>query len=105
MHYNNRDMNPWDQFTGANAGYVLELFERFQRDAASVDDATRAAFRQWPPPPQDAAVAATPADVSAALAAVALAESIRRYGHLAARLDPIGNPSPSSANAKGLRLP
>ena len=25
-------MNPWDQFTGANAGYVYELFERYQRD-------------------------------------------------------------------------
>ena len=98
MHYNNRDMNPWDQFTGANAGYVLELFERFQRDPASVDDATRAAFRQWTPPPQDASSPATPAagtaDVAAALAAVALAESIRRYGHLAARLDPIGFNAP-----------
>ncbi len=90
-------MNPWDQYTGANAGYVLELFERFQRDPASVDDATRAAFRDWTPP-QDAAAAAPAAtgtaDVSAALAAVALAESIRRYGHLAARLDPIGFNAP-----------
>ena len=34
------------------------------------------------------------ADVAAALAAVALAESIRRYGHLAARLDPIGFHAP-----------
>jgi 2-oxoglutarate dehydrogenase E1 component len=88
-------MNPWDQFTGANAGYVLELYERFQRDPASVDDATRAAFRDWTPPADAAAHATTPAavagaDVAASLAAVALAESIRRYGHLAARLDPIG---------------
>ncbi|MGD9902419.1 MAG: 2-oxoglutarate dehydrogenase E1 component [Vicinamibacterales bacterium] len=84
-------MNPWDQYTGANAGYVLELFDRFQRDPASVDEATRAAFRHWTPP-VDAATppAAGPAEVAAALAAVALAESIRRYGHLAARLDPIG---------------
>jgi 2-oxoglutarate dehydrogenase E1 component len=91
-------MNPWDQYTGANAGYVLELFERFQRDPASVDDATRAAFRDWAPPSDSAAAqaaaAAGTADVSAALAAVALAESIRRYGHLAARLDPIGFNAP-----------
>jgi 2-oxoglutarate dehydrogenase E1 component len=91
-------MNPWDQYTGANAGYVLELFERFQRDPASVDDATRAAFRDWAPPadsaPAQATAAAGTADVSAALAAVALAESIRRYGHLAARLDPIGFNAP-----------
>ena len=90
-------MNPWDQFTGANAGYVLELFERFQRDPASVDDATRAAFRNWTPPQElstPPAAAAGSADVSASLAAVALAESIRRYGHLAARLDPIGFHAP-----------
>ncbi len=37
---------------------------------------------------------APPAAISAALAAVALAESIRRYGHLAARLDPIGFHAP-----------
>ena len=34
-------MNPLDQFSGANAGYVYELFERYQRDPASVDEATR----------------------------------------------------------------
>jgi len=87
-------MNPWDQFTGANAGYVLELFERYQRDPASLDDATRAAFRDWTPPREAAAPPAGTADVAAALAAVALAESIRRYGHLAARLDPIGFHTP-----------
>ena len=40
-------MNPWDQFTGANAGYVYELFERYQRDPSSVDEATRRAFANW----------------------------------------------------------
>ena len=42
-------MNPWDQFTGANAGYVYELFERYQRDPSSVDEATRRAFANWTP--------------------------------------------------------
>ena len=40
-------MNPWDQFTGANAGYVYELFERYQSDPSSVDEATRRAFATW----------------------------------------------------------
>ena len=40
-------MNPWDQFSGANAGYVYELFERYQRDPSSVDEATRKAFATW----------------------------------------------------------
>ncbi|MFN7978418.1 MAG: 2-oxoglutarate dehydrogenase E1 component [Vicinamibacterales bacterium] len=85
-------MNPWNDFSGANEGYVLELFERFQRDPASVDEATRAAFRTWGPPASGAAPAGAVAasDVNAAIAAVTLAESVRRYGHLAASLDPIG---------------
>ncbi len=88
-------MNSWDQFSGANAGYVLELFDRYQQDPASVDDATRATFRTWTPPADGAPVAtatagASAAHTAAAIAAVTLAESIRRYGHLAASLDPIG---------------
>ena len=86
-------MNSWDQFTGANAGYVLELFERYQQDPMSVDSDTRAAFLAWTPPVDGAPVATATAnttDTAAAIAAVTLAESIRRYGHLAATLDPIG---------------
>jgi 2-oxoglutarate dehydrogenase E1 component len=87
-------VNPWDQFTGLNAGYVDELYERFQRDPNSVDEATRAAFAAWPAVPRaDAAstrAAVAAADTSAAIATVNLAESIRRFGHLAAKLDPLG---------------
>ena len=54
-------MNPWDEISGANAGYVLELYERYQSDPGSVDDETRAAFRTWTPPP---ATAAAPAAVA-----------------------------------------
>jgi 2-oxoglutarate dehydrogenase E1 component len=86
-------MNPWDQFSGANAGYVYELFERYQRDPSSVDEATRRAFATWTPAdPAPAAPAApvAPASLQAGIAAFNLAESIRRFGHLAARLDPLG---------------
>jgi 2-oxoglutarate dehydrogenase E1 component len=85
-------MNPWDQFSGANAGYVYELFERYQRDPSSVDEATRRAFATWTPedPGTPAARVATDAPVEAGIAAFNLAESIRRFGHLAARLDPLG---------------
>ncbi len=100
-------MNPWDQFSGANAGYVYELFERYQRDPSSVDEATRRAFATWTPdfaretsrePRRDPVEAASsrdggPAsthDLQAGIAAFNLAESIRRFGHLAARLDPLG---------------
>jgi 2-oxoglutarate dehydrogenase E1 component len=105
-------MNPWSQFSGANAGYVYELFERYQRDPSSVDEATRRAFATWTPDdpvapsapgapgapgapaapaaPGAPAAPAAPATVAAGIAAFNLAESIRRFGHLAARLDPLG---------------
>src|SRR5215204_3532579 len=87
-------MNPWDQFSGANAGYVYELFERYQRDPSSVDEATRRAFATWTPAEPDAAIApaapVAPASLQAGIAAFNLAESIRRFGHLAATLDPLG---------------
>src|SRR5687768_1127582 len=90
-------MNPWDQFTGANAGYVYELFERYQRDPSSVDEATRRAFASWTPTdPGEAGRAAeggpqpSSNDLQAGIAAFNLAESIRRFGHLAAELDPLG---------------
>src|SRR5436190_282733 len=88
-------MNPWDQFSGANAGYVYELFERYQRDPSSVDEATRRAFATWTPSepaPLQALQAplSSSAPVEAGIAAFNLAESIRRFGHLAAQLDPLG---------------
>ena len=89
-------MNPWDQFTGANAGYVYELFERYQRDPSSVDEATRRAFASWTPTDpapataEAAALQTSGSDLQAGIAAFNLAESIRRFGHLAARLDPLG---------------
>jgi 2-oxoglutarate dehydrogenase E1 component len=91
-------MNPWDQFTGVNAGYVYDLYERYQRDPASVDEATRTLFANWSP---DSPAPSTPAprdvpttDTAAAIATVTLADSIRRFGHLAARLDPLGVTDP-----------
>jgi 2-oxoglutarate dehydrogenase E1 component len=88
-------------FEGVNAGYVLELYERFQRDPESVDPATRATFERWSPaeidPTSEVSAAVngnTAANVHAVVSATILADSIRRYGHLAARLDPLGSPPP-----------
>ena len=92
-------MNPWDQFTGANAGYVHELYERYLRDPGSVDEATRQAFAGWAPPVESGVAPPPPArggiDLEAAMATVRLADHIRRFGHLAARLDPIGFYAPA----------
>ena len=42
-------MPQWTDVGGVNEGYVLDLYERFLRDPASVDAATRAAFEAGPP--------------------------------------------------------
>ena len=77
-------------FGGVNAGYVVELYERFRQNPESVDPATREVFEQWAP--ADAASDTdTRLDVHKIVGAANLAESIRRYGHLAARLDPLGS--------------
>jgi 2-oxoglutarate dehydrogenase E1 component len=85
-------MPAWGEFTGLNRGYVLELYEKYRRDPASVDAATRELFQQWTPPAADVDEAApiSGESIHKAVGAVNLAQSIRRYGHLAARLDPLG---------------
>ncbi|HXT71104.1 MAG TPA: 2-oxoglutarate dehydrogenase E1 component [Vicinamibacterales bacterium] len=85
----------WNDFQGVNRGYVLELYDRLRRDPGSVDGSTRAMLEQLGPPPDAGTQGAPAASGAAAPAAGAvgafnLAQSIRRYGHLAARIDPLG---------------
>jgi 2-oxoglutarate dehydrogenase E1 component len=84
-----------ERFSGVNAGYVLELYEKYRQNPESVDPATRAVFASWAP----ADAVETPGTPPAAaihviVGAANLAESIRRYGHLAARIDPLGSTPP-----------
>src|SRR5258708_12785496 len=90
-------MAGWEGFSGINRGYVLELYERFRKDPSSVDPATRAIFEQWTPPADaDAATGpTTDAPARLAVAAVNLAQAIRRYGHLAPHLDPLRSTPPA----------
>ncbi|MBV9355195.1 MAG: 2-oxoglutarate dehydrogenase E1 component [Chloroflexi bacterium] len=81
-----------DQFYGPNAGYVLDLLERYQHDPSQADAAALAALR--PSAEVTPSVASVEPDVSAAASAAALAQSIRFYGYLGARLDPLGAPPP-----------
>jgi 2-oxoglutarate dehydrogenase E1 component len=92
-------MHPWDEFSGVNAGYVHELYERYLRDPASVDGQTRALFQRAGAPPEEmpaGAPSSAPrgtapaASLDEGIAAFTLAECTRRFGHLAARLDPLG---------------
>ncbi len=83
-------MAGWQEFTGLNRGYVLELYERYRRDPASVDAETRALFDRWTPPSEPVPVP-DGIPLQKVVGAVSLAQSIRMYGHLAARLDPLGS--------------
>src|SRR5688572_18105269 len=96
-------------FEGVNAGYILELYERYRQNPESVDPATREAFKSWTPTELETELAGpkgparhgahpgdvtTPNDVRVVVGAANLVSSIRRFGHLAARLDPLGSEPP-----------
>ncbi len=99
-------------FHGANAGYALELFERFQNNPASVDAETRALFESGvtpeldapssapaavsvAPPPASAPLSAAPIlDVAKIVGAARLGRLVRELGHLDAHIDPLGSPPP-----------
>jgi 2-oxoglutarate dehydrogenase E1 component len=92
-------MDIYREFPGPNAGYVLELYDRYRRDPGSVDSATRAYFENWTPPVEAEAPSGAQAGLPGLSAdkiagAINLARAIRFYGHLAARLDPLDGPPP-----------
>ena len=89
-------------FQGVNAAYVAELYEKYQRDPHSVDPATREFFESWTPEnlgtePRNLGTSepnlgtSEPRNLALAVGAFNLAQSIRRYGHLAAQIDPLGS--------------
>ena len=87
-------------FHGPNAGYVLELYERYARDPASVDESWRTFFQSAPRIPDEGASAGAPSaggapdlDLATVVGAHELAEAIRARGHTAARLSPLEAPS------------
>ncbi len=87
-------MGSWQEFSGLNRGYVLELYEKYRHDPASIDPETRAVFEQWTPPAEETPAVGGGLPVLKAIGAVNLAQSIRRYGPLAAQLDPLGSRPP-----------
>jgi 2-oxoglutarate dehydrogenase E1 component len=70
---------------------MLELYERYQKDPDSVDEASRKLFSDWRPATQTNG-SLPAADLHKLVGVVNLAQAIRSYGYLAARLDPLGSP-------------
>ncbi|HEX2077438.1 MAG TPA: 2-oxoglutarate dehydrogenase E1 component [Longimicrobium sp.] len=93
------------RFHGPNAGYVLELYERFQRDPASVDEGWRAYLSslsaadvqalESAAAPTAPSAAAPGVDLQKVFAARELGRAIRARGHTAAKLDPLGHDAPA----------
>ena len=86
-------MPGWDEFQGVNEAFVAELYDKYRRDPASVDPATRALFDRLPAPAEGAGgerAEPVPLFADKIVGTVNFAQSIRRYGHLAAQLDPLG---------------
>jgi 2-oxoglutarate dehydrogenase E1 component len=92
-------------FFGPNAGYVLELYDRYLADPSSVDAETRTFFANFDatlPAVNGATATVTvsgPPDTAAVdriVGAATLAQAIREYGHLAANLDPLGSEPPGA---------
>lgn len=102
-------------FHAVNSGQMIELYERYCRDPASVDAATRSIFDHWQPAEDllgrepgtvEEARQAGPiqaekqldmlqvhpllADLDKTIAVANLAQAIRTYGHLEVQLDPLG---------------
>jgi 2-oxoglutarate dehydrogenase E1 component len=84
-------MPSWREFAGLNSGYVLDLYEKYRQDPSSVDAETRAFFEQGTPAVEETGRLTAGLPLERVVGAVNLAQSIRRYGHLAAQLDPLGS--------------
>jgi 2-oxoglutarate dehydrogenase E1 component len=90
-----------NEFHGPNLAYILELYQQYRKDPASVDMATRKLFEQWSP---DEVATTLPtslgqtAQILPSLTGAAnLAQAIRVYGYLSTNLDPLDSaPMPES---------
>ncbi|MBI4229052.1 MAG: 2-oxoglutarate dehydrogenase E1 component, partial [Deltaproteobacteria bacterium] len=78
---------------GPNAGYILDLYSKYFKDPSSVDPKTKALFDRWNPE-IDGEISPRAAKIDKIVGAVNLAQDIRAYGHLAARIDPLGTDPP-----------
>jgi 2-oxoglutarate dehydrogenase E1 component len=91
-------MDDWEGFCIFNAAYVAELYERYCQDPGSFDADSRAFFDHWRPP-EPKGVAGEPLTLNEVpcakiVCAVNYVESIRKFGYMDARIDPLGSSPP-----------
>lgn len=94
--------NPWEGFFGPNLGYVQEQYDIYLEDRNAVDENLRELFDKYGAPmevsapetgkrnqPAPQAAPLNPNMMQKVVATVKLAENIRTFGHLAARINPL----------------
>ncbi|WP_108671503.1 2-oxoglutarate dehydrogenase E1 component [Peribacillus acanthi] len=98
---NFHNSNPWKSFTGPNLAYAQEQYDIFVSSPELVDEEMRKFFEQWGAPEFEEEFASnntsgtmqsapnSPAVMKKIMSAMKLAEHIRAYGHLAAKIYPL----------------
>src|ERR1041384_2092432 len=90
-----------NEFYGPNLAYILDLYEQYQKDPNTVDEATRRLFEQWSPTdvtvPRALSLGPAPQNLALLTGATNLAQAIRVYGYLSAHLNPLED-SPALAD-------
>ena len=87
--------SPYEDFTGPNLGYVMEMYELFKSSPELVDAELAEMFSRFGAPVEVSGEQATTEvavqtnNVSKVIAAFKLQEAIRTYGHLAADIYPL----------------
>ncbi|WP_027409422.1 2-oxoglutarate dehydrogenase E1 component [Anoxybacteroides tepidamans] len=92
--------NPWRNFHGPNLGYVMEMYEQYLQDPSMVDPQLKELFDRWGPPQFDDSggndskdiinYPSAPANLfEKYVQAVKLADYIRTFGHLGAKINPL----------------
>ena len=91
-----------DIFHGPNSAVIVDLYDRYTSDPSAVEPEVRAFFEAWSPyengatengrAATDLSAGQTPQDSKGAVAVANLVQAIRLNGHLASKIDPLGNP-------------
>jgi 2-oxoglutarate dehydrogenase E1 component len=86
------------EFPGPNYAFLLELYDRYRSDPTAVSQSVRDFFDSVEIEEEGYELPAK--EIGKAIAAANLAAAIRRYGYLAARLDPLGGDPPGDPHLR-----
>ncbi len=107
-------MDIWKEFHGPNAGYILDLYEKYKKDPSSVDPKTKALFELWEPELNGvdrylreekgiediSSALLDKKEINKIISVVYLALAIRRHGHMESKIDPLGSEPPGDPTLK-----